>query len=63
MELKIKIMDDDKLKDEKLGDCKIKLDMLGLVSGVPVDGSWKVDDRVFHEDAEVFLEITWFEED
>ena len=61
MELKVKVMDDDKLKDEKLGECKIKLDKLGLTNGVAFEGSWTVDNRMFHKDAEIYLAITWYE--
>merc|ERR1740129_623284 len=60
LELKMKMWDDDhshKLTDDKLGACTIKLESLGLTSGVPVEGSWKLLDT--KKDAKIFLTLTW----
>lgn len=62
MVLKIKVMDDDIIGDDKIGSCKIKLEEVGFESGVPFEGSWVVDDNWFSKDAEIFLTLTWTEE-
>jgi C2 domain len=53
-----KVMDDDPLKDDKLGECRIKLDDLPLTEnwiGVErvVDNNW------FTKDARIFLKISY----
>lgn len=60
--LKVKVMDDDIIGDDKIGSCKIKLEEIELISGEPHEGSWTVDDNWFSKDAEIFLTLTWTEE-
>jgi len=60
MELTVKVMDDDVLKDDKMGKCKIKLEKLGL-SGTPRHVKEKVHNRIFGEDSYVFLTLTYTE--
>mmetsp|Transcript_1089 Transcript_1089/g.1948 ORF Transcript_1089/g.1948 Transcript_1089/m.1948 type:complete len:103 (-) Transcript_1089:436-744(-) len=60
MELTVKVMDDDVLKDDKMGKCKIKLEKLGL-SGTPTHVKEKVHNRIFGEDSYVFLTLTYTE--
>merc|ERR1712029_868570 len=60
MVLTCKVMDDDLLKDEKLGKCKIKLDGLGL-SADPVGVDKKVDNKWFKADAIIYLKLSYSE--
>jgi len=60
MELTVKVMDDDVLKDDKMGKCKIKLEKLGL-SDSPTPLREKVYNRVFGDDSYVFLTLTYTE--
>eukprot|EP01083_Nonionella_stella_P089124 248647_1 len=60
MELKVKIMDDDVVSDDKMGKCKIKLDKLDL-SEEPTRVEKKVHNRVFGEDSYVHLDLSYTE--
>jgi Ca2+-dependent lipid-binding protein len=58
--LKVEVMDDDLVSDDKLGSVNIKLEkMEGLEDGL--EGEWTVDDNWFSKDAKIFLKITWTE--
>lgn len=56
--LTCKIMDDDTLKDDKLGKCKIKLDDLSL-SETPTGVDRVVDKNIFSSSARIYLEISY----
>ena len=43
-------MEDEKLKYEKLGECEIKLNILGLTNGVQIEVSWTVDNCMLYKD-------------
>jgi len=58
--LKVKVMDDDIVGDDKVGSVDIKLDRTGLQDG-PVEESWVIDNNWFSKDAQVFLRLTWSE--
>jgi Ca2+-dependent lipid-binding protein len=58
--LKVKVMDDDIISDDKIGSVNIKLEKTGLEDG-PLEGEWTVDDNWFSKDAKIFLKITWAE--
>ena len=58
MVLICKVMDDDFLRDQKLGQCKIKLDDLPL-SATPIGVERVVDDNWFTKDARIFLTIAY----
>ena len=58
MVLRCKIMDDDILKDDKIGQCKIKLDDLPL-SASPIGVERVVDNNWFTKDARVYLKISY----
>ena len=58
MELTVKVKDDDVLKDDEMGKCKIKLDDLGLEGG-PTNLQKKVHNRMFGKDSYVFLTISY----
>eukprot|EP00585_Thalassiosira_rotula_P003835 CAMPEP_0196159848 /NCGR_PEP_ID=MMETSP0910-20130528/46527_1 /TAXON_ID=49265 /ORGANISM="Thalassiosira rotula, Strain GSO102" /LENGTH=131 /DNA_ID=CAMNT_0041424773 /DNA_START=103 /DNA_END=498 /DNA_ORIENTATION=+ len=60
MELTCKVMDDDTLKDDKMGKCKIKLEKLGL-SDTPTPVKEKVYNRIMGEDAYVHLSLSYTE--
>ena len=60
MELKIKVMDDDIVSDDKMGKSKIKLEKLGL-SGEPMVIEEKVYNRVFGKDSYVHLKLSYTE--
>ena len=60
MELKVKVMDDDIGSDEKLGECKIELEKLGL-SAEPMELKRKVDNNFFSPDAFIFLKLSYAE--
>lgn len=60
MELTVTVMDDDIVRDEKLGKCKIKLEDLDL-SEEPTDVEKKVDNNIFSADAFIFLKISYTE--
>ncbi|KAL7537691.1 hypothetical protein ACHAXR_008003 [Thalassiosira sp. AJA248-18] len=60
MELTVKVMDDDILKDEKLGKTKIKLEKLGL-GPEPMEIKKKVDNNIFSADAYIFLKLSYTE--
>lgn len=60
MELTVKVMDDDTLKDEKLGKTKIKLEKLGL-GPEPMEIKKKVDNNIFSADAYIFLKLSYTE--
>ena len=58
--LKIKVMDDDIVSDDKMGKSKIKLEKLGL-SGEPMVIEEKVYNRVFGKDSYVHLQLSYNE--
>jgi len=60
MELKVKVMDDDIGRDEKLGECKINLEKLDL-GPEPTAIKRKVDNNWFSKDAYVFLNLSYTE--
>eukprot|EP00581_Thalassiosira_minuscula_P030896 CAMPEP_0183781188 /NCGR_PEP_ID=MMETSP0739-20130205/58124_1 /TAXON_ID=385413 /ORGANISM="Thalassiosira miniscula, Strain CCMP1093" /LENGTH=131 /DNA_ID=CAMNT_0026024313 /DNA_START=15 /DNA_END=410 /DNA_ORIENTATION=- len=60
MELKIKVMDEDIISDDKMGKCKIKLEKIGL-SETPMPIKEKVYNRVFGKDSYVHLELSYAE--
>lgn len=60
MELTVKVMDDDIGQDEKLGECKIKLEDLDL-SQEPKEIKKKIDNNLFSADAYIFLKISYAE--
>lgn len=60
MVLTVTIKDDDIMKDEKIGKCKIKLEGMGL-SASPTHVQKKVDNKLFRKDAFVFLSLTYTE--
>jgi len=54
----VKVIDDDPLKNDKIGKCKIMIEELAPTpEGVGVDRV--VDANVFSKDARVFLKISW----
>eukprot|EP01083_Nonionella_stella_P129225 392028_1 len=60
VELKVKVMDDDVVSDDKIGKCTIKLENLQL-SETPVRIVEKVHNRVFGEDSYVHLDLSYTE--
>ena len=58
MVLKCRIMDDDLLKDDKIAQCKIKLDDLPL-SATPIGVERVVDNNWFTKDARIYLKIAY----
>ena len=60
MVLRVKVMDDDPLKDDKLGSAKFKLDDLGLTSS-PQDFDKVVDNNIFVTDGKVWLKLSYEE--
>merc|ERR1712174_27240 len=60
MELTVKVMDDDMLSDDKIGKCKIKLEDIRFIPGIPYSSSWVVDKNFFSANAEIYLSLTWF---
>uniref|UniRef100_A0A7R9ZI30 Phospholipase D n=1 Tax=Pseudictyota dubia TaxID=2749911 RepID=A0A7R9ZI30_9STRA len=61
MELKIKVMDDDPGMDDKLGECKIKLEKLDL-DPLPREVRRKIDDNLFSPDAYIILKLSYGEQ-
>lgn len=61
MELKVKVLDDDVGKDDKLGQCLIKLEKLDL-DPIPTEIRRKIDNNVFSPDAYIILQISYGEE-
>lgn len=58
MVLKVKVMDKDPLKDDKLGHAKIKLEPLGLSANPkPVEAT--VDNNIFTKDGKIFLKLSY----
>ena len=58
MVLTCKVMDDDLLKDDKIGQCKIKLDDLAL-SPTPIGIDRVVDNNWFTKDARIYLQLSY----
>ena len=58
MVLTCKIMDDDILKDDKIAQCKIKLEDLPL-STEPLGIERVVDNNIFTKDARIFLKLSY----
>lgn len=56
----VKVMDDDPIKNDKLGKCKIMIEELG-VSKTPLGIDRVVDRNVFSKNARIFLKISWEE--
>lgn len=61
MELKIKVMDDDTGRDDKLGECLINLEKLDL-GPIRTEVRRKIDDNIFSPDAYIFLKLSYGEE-
>jgi Ca2+-dependent lipid-binding protein len=60
MELIVKVMDDDVLKDDKMGQCKINLEELDLTSHAK-EVKKKIDHKLFRKDAFVHLKLSYSE--
>ena len=58
MVLKVKIMDKDPLKDDKLGYCKFNLDKMDLTS-TPQAFDKVVDNNIFVKDGKVHLKLSY----
>jgi hypothetical protein len=58
MVLKVKVMDKDPLKDDKLGHAKIKLEPLGLNAN-PKAVEATVDNNIFTKDGKIFLKLSY----
>jgi Ca2+-dependent lipid-binding protein len=56
--LECKVMDDDPLKDDKLGACKIKLDELNLSKEL-LGVERVIDDNLFTKDARIYLKLAY----
>jgi Ca2+-dependent lipid-binding protein len=54
----VKIMDDDLLKDDKIGKCKINLEDLDL-SPTPLSLERVVDNNILTKDARIYLKISY----
>ena len=56
----VQIMDDDPLKNDKIGKCKINVEEVGPdADGVGIDRV--VDANIFSKDARIYLKIAWEE--
>ena len=60
MELKVKVLDDDVGKDDKLGKCLIKLEKLDL-EPIPTEIRRKIDNNIFSPDAYIVLQLSYGE--
>lgn len=60
MVLFVKVVDDDPIKNDKLGSCKIKLSDLNL-SASPTGTDRVIDNNLFSKDARIYLQLTWTE--
>ena len=60
MVLKIKVMDDDPLFDDKIGSVNIKLEELGLNES-PTGVDRVIDNHFFSKDARIFLRLSYQE--
>jgi hypothetical protein len=58
MVLKVKVMDKDPLRDDKLGSAKVKLESLGL-STTPTPVEATVDNNIFTKDGKIFLQLSY----
>lgn len=58
MVLKVKVMDDDPLHDDKLGSAKIKLENMDL-SETPTPVEAVVDKNFFTKDGKIFLQLSY----
>jgi C2 domain len=58
MVLKVKVMDKDPLRDDKLGSAKVKLEKLGL-STTPSPVVAVVDNNIFTKDGKIFLQLSY----
>lgn len=56
----VKVMDDDPLKNDKIGKCKVMIEELGVgPDWIGLDRV--VDANIFSKDARIFLQIKWEE--
>ena len=58
--LRIKVMDDDPLFDDKMGACKIDIEELGL-GEEPLGVDRVIDNNVIAKDARIFLQLSYTE--
>jgi len=56
----VKVMDDDPIKNDKLGKCKIKIEDIG-VGPAPTGVERTVDANLFSKNAKIYLQISWEE--
>ena len=62
MVLKVKVLDNDFISNDKIGSYKIKLEDIDFTSGKLYESIWVIDHNGFSKDTEIFLTLIWTED-